>query len=125
MKQSRTPLHEASVEGRLSDVVALLSQNADVAAADEAGFTALHLACQQGNHEIAEALLRAGAQVDVKDSWGNTPLWRATFAFQGDTRLIRLLLDHGANPDLANNSGRSPRQMAAKLDRPGMKFLFR
>lgn len=125
MRHGRTPLQEASVDGRLADVVTLLSQDADVAAADDSGFTALHFACQQGNYEIAEALLTAGAPVNVKDSWGNTPLWRAVFAYQDDPRLIRLLLDHGANPDLANNSRRTARQMAATIDRPGMKFLFK
>ena len=125
MKKGRTPLQEASAEGRLVDVVTLLSQDTDVAAADDSGFTALHFACQQGSYEIAQALLEAGTQVNVKDSWGNTPLWKSVFAFQDDPRLIRLLLDHGANPDLANKSGRTARQMAAKLDRPGMRFLFK
>lgn len=125
MMQGRTALHEASVEGRLADVVRLLSGHTDIDATDASGMTALHFAAQQGNYEVAEALLKAGARIDIKDSWGNTPLWKGVFAFQGDPRLIRLLLDHGANPDVVNNSGRTARQMAAKLDRPGMKFLFK
>ena len=125
LMQRRTALHSAAVEGRMSDVRRLLKDRVDVNAADEAGSTPLHFASQQGYDEIAEALLDAGALVDVKDSWGNTPLWKAVFAFQGDPRLVRLLLERGANPDAVNNSGRTPRGMAAKLDRPGMRFLFK
>ena len=36
--------------------------------------TALHLASAEGNSEIVEALLRAGASPLIKDRWGATPL---------------------------------------------------
>jgi hypothetical protein len=37
------------------------------------GLTALHLACQANQHEIAEILLQAGADPTVRDGDGNTP----------------------------------------------------
>jgi ankyrin repeat protein len=43
--------------------------------------------------------------------WGTTPLLRATKA--GDLPLVKLLLEHGALPDLANSQGVTPLMAAA------------
>lgn len=75
--------------------------------------------------EVSRLLLEAGAPVDPMDAFGNTPLWRAAFAFQGgDPELIRRLLDAGADPDRKNHSDRSPRDMAVTFDRPGIRALL-
>lgn len=121
----RTDLHYAAVEGRLDDLRHLIDEGADVAAGDAALITPLHMACQQGHVDVAQALLTAGAPVDLPDSFGNTPLWRAVFAFQGgEPTLIRILLDAGANPDNKNLSDRSPRDLAQIMERPGIGAVF-
>ncbi|TAL43997.1 MAG: ankyrin repeat domain-containing protein, partial [Salinibacterium sp.] len=98
---------------------------ADVAAVDNALLTPLHMACRQGHFEVARLLLEAGAPVDARDSFGNTRLWRAVFAFQGgDPALIRLLLAAGADPDVKNHTDRSPRDMAHIFDRPGVRDVL-
>ena len=38
------------------------------------GKTALHRASVQGHLEVVQALLEAGAEIDVTDKGGNTPL---------------------------------------------------
>ncbi|KAI9477581.1 hypothetical protein LPJ78_000034 [Coemansia sp. RSA 989] len=38
------------------------------------GWTALHWACVRGNIEVVGALIRAGAQTDIKNNKGQTPL---------------------------------------------------
>lgn len=76
-------LHQAAATGDASEVARLISEGEDVAAADASLLTPLHVACQQGHLEAARVLVAAGAPVDVQDSYGNTPLWRAVFAFQG------------------------------------------
>lgn len=89
------------------------------------GNTALHLACQQGWLDASRLLVEAGAPVDAIDAYGNTPLWRAVFAFPGgDPALIRLLLEAGADPDRKNYSDRSPRDMALTFDRPGIRTVL-
>lgn len=123
--QGRLRLHQAAVAGDASEVARLISEGEEVATGDASFVTPLHLACQQGHVDAAKILVAAGAPVDARDSYGNTPLWRAVFAFQGgDPELIRLLLDAGADPDCKNNSGRSPRDMALGFDRPGIRKVF-
>lgn len=41
------------------------------------GYTALHYASQNGNSEMVELLLDSGADVNAKDTLGNTPLFYA------------------------------------------------
>lgn len=65
---------------------------------------------------MIEALLAAGARVDVADSHGNTPLWQAVFNYRdGDPSSMRVLLRAGANPDKANAYGKTPRELARKI----------
>jgi ankyrin repeat protein len=52
--------------------------------------------------EFAKALLDAGVDIDPINVWGNTPLWVAIMErhlSRPDGSMIRLLLDHGANPN--------------------------
>jgi ankyrin repeat protein len=105
----RTALHYAALEGSVDQVSALIAEGLSVAATDEQGFTPLHFACQQSRDAVVEMLLDAGAPVDPVDAWGNTPLFRAVFNAAGDPTIVRRLVAAGADPDLANNSGQSPR----------------
>lgn len=118
-------LHRAAADGRLQDVERLLQEGADVTMVDADLRTPLHAACQQGRVDVSALLLREGAPVDVRDAQGNTPLWRATFGNDAQPELVRMLLEAGADPDSANNAGRSPRHMASTFAKPGVVELFR
>ena len=63
--------------------------------------------------EGAEALIQAGARVDVTNAAGETPLIAAVH--RRDAGLMRMLLANGANPDRTDNSGRSARDYAALM----------
>lgn len=110
----RTPLHDAALDGPVEQVMTLLADGADVATTDRQGFTPLHFACQQYRAEVVEVLLDAGAQVDPV-TLGNTPLLRAVFNAKGDPSIVRRLVRTGADPDHANASGRSPRELAGTI----------
>jgi ankyrin repeat protein len=109
----RTPLHYAALDAPVDRVSSLIAEGFSVAAVDEQGFTPLHFACQQYRDEVVEVLLNAGAPVDPIDAWGNTPLFRAVFSANGDPAVVLRLVAAGADPDLANESGQSPRGLAA------------
>jgi uncharacterized protein len=87
----------------------------DINAQDRRGFTPLHLAAQGYHLDVVRALLAAGASTTVRDAHGNTALWTATFNSLGRGDLIGELLAHGADPDSLNNSGASPRTLAAMI----------
>lgn len=110
----RTALHYAALDGDVDRVLELIAQGADVNTADQAGgHTALHSAAQGQHAETAQALLSAGAQVDARDRFGKTPLSVALFNVRNrDGEVIRVLLASGADPDLENNHGISPRRLA-------------
>jgi ankyrin repeat protein len=55
---------------------------------------------------MVELLLENGAQPDLQDRGGQTPLSRA--ANKGNERMVELLLEHGAHPDLGNQNGQTP-----------------
>ncbi|MEV6529474.1 ankyrin repeat domain-containing protein [Streptomyces sp. NPDC051639] len=60
------------------------------------------------------SLLAAGAGVDVPDEQGNTPLWQAVFTYRGDGEVLSLLVGAGADPDMHNLHGVSPRRLAGR-----------
>lgn len=88
-----TPLMEAAREGHEEMVALLLSQGADInAQTEETQETALTLACCGGFLEVADLLIKAGADIEMGAS---TPLMEA--AQEGHRALVRYLLDAGTN----------------------------
>lgn len=64
------PIHDAARKGDLKKVQAILASDPKaVNAQDNAGDTPLHLAALHGEYKVAEALIAAGANVNVKNSY--------------------------------------------------------
>ena len=64
--------------------------------------------------EGVEVLIGRGARVDNSNNSGETPL--ITAVHNRNLPLIRILLKAGADPDRADNSGRSAREYARLAD---------
>ena len=64
----------------------------------------------QVNPLIPEALIAAGARVNVADDSGSTPLHLA--AWGGLDDFVEFLLDHGADPNARTDEGRTPLDLA-------------
>jgi hypothetical protein len=110
-----TALHLAAAGGHGEAVDYLLSPpvGADPRAARNNNFTPLHSAAMFGHAAVCEALLRAGAGVDVQtDPQGYAPLHSAAFA--GHLEAIRVLLAHGADRTLTNYRGERPADTARR-----------
>lgn len=88
----------------------LIGKGANVNLADARGTTALQLAVSLGFVEGVELLVAQRAQIDVPNGSGETPLISAVH--RRDVGMMRLLLKAGADPDRADNSGRSARDYA-------------
>ena len=80
--------------------------------------TALHMACEKGHAEVAEYLLAHEADMEARDSLGNTPLHVATQHQQ--TQLVQILLDSGADPDSENSAsiGKKRSRLLFHFNRP-------
>jgi len=82
---------------------------------DTYGKTALHYACRHFRLEQLEKLLNKGASLKVPDNEGNTPLHLAAGALHTDPaypKLIRYLLDRGADDTQENRVWKTPVQIA-------------
>lgn len=76
------------------------------------GETKLYRAVRSGNVKEVKRLLRDGADPDIADSHGLTPLHQA--AYWGETEITALLLKAGANVNAENNGkGWTPLHSAA------------
>ena len=67
------------------------------------GVTALHEAAEKGMQDIVELLLSQGADVDAKDRYEHTPLFKATWFLNWDIALM--LLEKGANVNIQDADG--------------------
>jgi len=96
----------AAVEGKLSIVELLLAHGADPATIGPGGTTALHSA--QG-HKVYERLLGSGTPVNVQDDEG----WTALYLGVKDPKIVKVLLDHGADPNLMTKNHETPLSFCA------------
>ncbi len=68
--------------------------------------TALHLAAEAGHDAGVGQLIEAGADVEVRDAHGRSPLWEA--ARGGHAAAVATLLDANADPHGPDAGGRTP-----------------
>lgn len=111
----RTPLANAVIGEEGNIVELLLRSKVNVNRPDAQGYTPLHHAAQRHLAAIVDALIAAGAEVDAKDSFGNTPLFRAVFESRGRGEVLHALIRAGADQHAQNNSGVSPKELAASI----------
>jgi uncharacterized protein len=111
----RNRLHNATVEGDLASVNAMLRAGADPNVQDDNGWAPLHFAAQINAAKMVDLLIVAGANVNIRDSNGNTPLSTAVFNSRGNGDVIGLLRRAGADPLIVNAYGVSPLSLARTI----------
>ena len=106
------PVADAAMAKDREAVKALLKDGADVNAAQGDGMTALHWAARNGDAELTQMLLFAGANVKATTRLGGyTPLMMA--AEQGHATVIAALVSGGSDVKAANALGTTPLMLAA------------
>ncbi|MBN2245369.1 MAG: ankyrin repeat domain-containing protein, partial [Candidatus Aminicenantes bacterium] len=88
-------IHEASAKGDLEKVIEILKKDPNALnQLDQNGRTPLHHASIIGNNQLAEYLIKQGADLDSQDENKNTPLHNA--AVRGNLELVKMLLEKGS-----------------------------
>jgi TolB-like protein/ankyrin repeat protein/class 3 adenylate cyclase len=109
LNPNSSPLHAATKKGDANDVRRLIAEGLHIDAKDYFGKTALHVAADTGQAEIAAFLIEAGADIeegapgypDLRFK-GATPLIIA--ALLGQTIVAELLISAGADVNARNTS---------------------
>jgi ankyrin repeat protein len=83
---------------------------------NKTGWTPLHYAASNGHLAIISLLLEQHAYIDAESPNGTTPLMMA--AMYGTTAAVKLLLQEGADPQLKNQQGLTALQFAQRGNRP-------
>ncbi|XP_048334211.2 ADP-ribosylation factor GTPase-activating protein AGD3-like isoform X1 [Ziziphus jujuba] len=75
------------------------------------GCSLLHLACQTSDVGMVELLLQYGANVNVSDSNGHTPLHYCIM--RGKSAIAKMLLMRGAHPEAMDREGNTPLKLVS------------
>jgi ankyrin repeat protein len=109
---AESPIADAAARGDREAVKTLLKKAADVNAAQGDGMTALHWAAMNGDVELSEMLIYAGANVRATTRLGTyTPLYLASQ--QGHAKVIQSLVKAGADVKAGTPNGTTPLMVAA------------
>lgn len=117
-------IHEIVKKDDKKKLVRLLRKNPElINTKDEFSRTALHLATDCENNDIADLLIEKGAEIDVKDLNSKTPLHYA--AIRNKVSMAELLLEKGADINSQDKDDFAPIHYAGMHNHPGfMKFLI-
>ena len=110
-------LIEAVKAGDRAIAIALIDKatsdkKVNVNATEGDGSTALLWAAHNGDADLVDRLLKAGADVKVKNDFGATAMSEAAFA--GNTAVIEKLLNAGADPDSPAADGQTALMVVAR-----------
>lgn len=110
-RKARRRLSELIAIGDLAKVRQAITDGIKIESQNEAGQTALHEAAIWEEAEIVEFLIRSGADVNIRNKNGQTPLMSAaSCAYQDNTEAeecMQVLLQHGADATAIDDEGRN------------------
>ena len=111
-----------TVEGLLADGIA------DIGCQNRQGNTLLHLAARAGHTGLIEVLITAGADVNVANKRGESPIHSATAAraaSENSADIIALLVSRGCPVDAVDVDGQTALHLAALHSVPAINALLK
>ena len=123
-----SPYLLAGASGRNEILQLLLAHGTDLKSTNRYGGTALIPACERGHVETVRLLIAAGVDLNHVNRLGWTCLMEAIVLSDGGTahqRIVRQLIDAGANLDLPDSDGVSPLQQAQKRGQNEIALMLR
>ena len=101
----------------------LLSLGADInAISGDRGYSPVMDAVWRKNFKITEYLIKKGADLGIVSTDGQPILVLAVG--NGNEKIVKLLLESGADPDVKDSMGMSARQYANLFKKPGLVDLM-
>jgi len=119
-----TTLHIAASNGNIKAIDRLVAEGNDLNERDNEGMTPLIRAINMNQKESVIVLIKSGADINTPDSiFLNSPLHHAVI--QGNSSLVKLLLEKKADSSLRNNEGKSPLDLAVEMGNNAMAQLLK
>jgi ankyrin repeat protein len=109
-------LYQAAGEGRAAEVVELLDSGLDANTRTRSGSYALNAAAVENEIEVIRVLLARGADPNVQNSQGDTPLICATKYGGGRAETVELLVQAGSDLGVRDNKGNTALDYAKAKD---------
>jgi len=112
-------LHDAIASKKLDIALFLIENGIDVNLTDYDGWTALHYICEgvYYNVEVLKALLKKGADANIRDRHGNNAMWTAIMNYKKEHyEMVELLLSYNIDIEGKNKYGSSPLELAYELE---------
>ncbi|KAK9902460.1 hypothetical protein M0R45_001699 [Rubus argutus] len=108
-------VNSAAYHGDLYQLKGLIRAGADPNKTDYDGRSPLHLAALRGHEDITVFLIHEGVDINIKDTFGNTPLLEAikNGHERGDSDFLTKLLANGIDPNSKGYDQRTPLHIAA------------
>lgn len=101
--QEKLNVFDIARKGTIDQVEAIFKENPEIInTTNQHGFSPLILACYHGNEAVATFLIKHNVNLDYVSNEG-TALMAAVV--KGNAKIVNLLLDKSANPNLTNKHG--------------------
>lgn len=109
-------LHDAISGNKFDIALFFINSGIDVNLTNSDSQSALHLICINQNVDVAKELLYRGANLNLRDKYGNNAMWTAVFHCKGrNYKMVKLFM--AFNPDIStpNKAGKSPLDFAMQV----------
>lgn len=114
-----TALHKLGIDGAPEMARFLVQHGADLEAADSLQETPLIKACTFGNKKLVPVLIELGANINHAAKERHTALWYAISSMK-DLGTVRLLIEHGADPNEEYLYGQNAFLLAVYAQKPAV-----